>query len=107
MAVAAALTPAKLERTVNGLRFGWGHRHDPDAAQTQLAELLRSFTTSTQPRCRVLAAQAFPLTVGTRHRWANGAISATKLATDPDVARRIETVRGRARPELIIYRLDI
>jgi hypothetical protein len=45
--------------------------------------ILRGFTTSSQTRCRALAAQAFPLALGPRHRYADGEVSASRLVADP------------------------
>jgi hypothetical protein len=94
VAVAAAITPAELEKTVNSLRFGWDRDRDPDAMQARLAKILRGFTTSSQTRCRALAAQAFPLALGPRHRYADGEVSASRLVTDPDVAVLVALARN-------------
>lgn len=51
VAVAAATTPAQLEKAVNSLRFGWDRDRDPDVAQARLATILRAFTTSSQTKC--------------------------------------------------------
>jgi hypothetical protein len=50
--VAAAITPAELEKAFNSLRFGWDRDRDPDVVQARLAKILRGFTTSSQTRCR-------------------------------------------------------
>jgi hypothetical protein len=93
-AVAAAITPAELEKAVNSLRFGWDRDRDPDVVQARLAKILRGFTTSSQTRCRALAAQAFPLALGPRHRYADGEVSASRLVTDPDVAVLVARARN-------------
>jgi hypothetical protein len=93
-ALAAVLTPATLEKIVNGLRFGWHHRQDPDAARARLAELMRAFITSTQGACRALAAQAFPLTLDARHHYREGEVSATRLVADTEVAVRVGLARN-------------
>jgi hypothetical protein len=51
IASAAAITPAELAKAIDGLRYGWEHLQDPDAARETLAKILRTFTTSTQTRC--------------------------------------------------------
>jgi hypothetical protein len=86
LAAAPALTPARLAKAVIGLRFGYAYQRDPDAAAARLAKILRGFVTSSTTRCRALAAEAFPLTVGPRHRYAEGEVSATRLVTDPATA---------------------
>jgi hypothetical protein len=102
LAAAPVLTPARLSKLVNGLLFGWEHERDPDAAQATLATLLRAFVTSSSTRCRALAAEAFPLTLGPRHRYAEGEVSATKLAADPEIAVLVALARNyhlRSLPE--------
>jgi hypothetical protein len=94
VAVAAAITPAELEKAVNSLRFGWDRDRDPDGVQSRLAKILRAFTTSSQTRCRALAAQAFPLVLGPRHRYADGEVSASRLITDLDVAVLVALARN-------------
>ncbi|MGP4027163.1 hypothetical protein [Actinomadura sp. 3N407] len=102
IAAAPAITAAELGKAVDGLLNGWEHRQDPSAAQTTLAKLLRAFTTSSNVRCRALAAQAFPLIVGPRHRYSKGEVSATILIADPEVAVLVALARNyhmRSLPE--------
>jgi hypothetical protein len=94
VALAAVLTPATLEKIVNGLRFGWHHRQDPDAARARLAELMRAFITSAQNASRALAAEAFPLTLDARHHYREGEVSATRLVADTEVAVRVGLARN-------------
>lgn len=94
VAVADAITPAELRKAVNGLLFGWNREQDPERAQAELAKILRAFATSKETRCRALAAQAFPLTLGPRHRYARGEVSAARLVTDPDVAVLVALARN-------------
>ncbi len=102
IAAAPAITSAELSKAVNSLRFGWWRRQDPDAAAALLATLLRAFTSSPNVRCRALAAQTFPLSLGQRHRYADGEVSATKLAADTETAVLVALARNhhlRALPE--------
>ncbi|MET9265229.1 hypothetical protein [Amycolatopsis sp. NPDC004079] len=102
LAAAPVLTPARLSKLVNGLLFGWEHERNPDSARTTLATLLRAFVTSSNTRCRALAAEAFPLTLGPRHRYVDGEVSATKLAADSEVAVLVALARNyhmRSLPE--------
>ncbi|MFI7643402.1 hypothetical protein [Nonomuraea sp. NPDC049400] len=94
IAAAPAITAAELGKVVDGLRYGWEHRQDPGAAQATLAKMLRAFTTSSDIRCRALAAEAFPLIVGPRHRYTKGEVSATKLIADPEVAVLVALARN-------------
>jgi hypothetical protein len=94
VAAAPAITAAQLSRTVDELRYGWQQGQDPDAAQVRLVTLLRAFTTSSNTRCRALAAQAFPLTLGPRHRYAQGEVSASKLVADPEIAVLVALARN-------------
>ncbi len=94
IASAAAITPAELAKAIDGLRYGWEHHHNPDAAHATLAKILRAFTTSPQTRCRALAAQAFPLTLGPRHRYADGEVSASRLVADSEVAVLVALARN-------------
>lgn len=94
LALAPAFTPAALERIVADLRFGWRRRHDEEADHERLAEVLRAFTNSRDARTRALAAQAFPLTIAARHHYAEGAVSAPRLAADPEVAVRVGLARN-------------
>ncbi|MEU8308972.1 hypothetical protein AB0C84_35960 [Actinomadura sp. NPDC048955] len=102
IAAAPAITPNQLGKAVDGLLHGWEHRRDPRAAQTTLAKLLRAFTRSSNVRCRALAAEAFPLVVGPRHRFSKGEVSATVLIADPEVAVLVALARNhhvRSLPE--------
>lgn len=94
IAAAPAITAAQLGKMVASLQYGWDHRQDPDAAQATLVKMLRAFTTSASIRCRALAAEAFPLIVGPRHRYTQGEVSATKLIADPEVAVLVALARN-------------
>jgi hypothetical protein len=94
IAAAPAITAAELGKVVDGLRYGWEHRQDPGTAQATLANMLRAFTTSSDIRCRALAAEAFPLIVGPHHRYTKGEVSATKLIADPEVAVLVALARN-------------
>lgn len=94
LAAAPALTPARLAKAVSGLRFGYAYQRDPDAVAARLAKILRGFVTSSTTRCRALAAEAFPLTVGPRHRYAEGEVSATRLVADPETAVVVALARN-------------
>lgn len=83
---APLLTAAHLERTVRNLSNGRAIHHADGRAEPpreRLMALLRGFTLSRDPKHRALAAQAFPLNDRGRHAWAEGTVSAFKLATDP------------------------
>ncbi|MFG1858929.1 hypothetical protein ACGFJT_44340 [Actinomadura geliboluensis] len=94
VAAAPAITAAELGKAVDGLQYGWEHRQDPNAAQTTLTKLLRAFTTSSNVRCRALAAEAFPLTLGSRHHYSKGEVSATRLIADQEVAVLVALARN-------------
>jgi hypothetical protein len=94
IAAAPAITPAELAKAVDRLRYGWEHHRNPDEAQTTLAKILRAFSTSPQTKCRALAAQAFPLTLGPRHRYAEGEVSASRLVADSEVAVLVALARN-------------
>lgn len=53
---------------------------DPDPLAVAVR---KAFTLSPQPAQRALAAEGFALSIGPRHRWAHGEVSATRLLSDP------------------------
>lgn len=81
-------TPASLRQAVSILRSDrpWGIRRD--AALPTATAVMRGFTTSRNHRHRALAAEAFDLTTGPEHAWADGELSAVLLVADPHWAVR-------------------
>jgi hypothetical protein len=100
LTLAPAMTPAALARYVSRLAHpvdSW-QRTAADRASDRgrLAEVMRAFTRSADPRCRALAAQSFPLSASARHQFAAGQVSAPRLASDPVIAVRVALARNEA-----------
>jgi hypothetical protein len=97
--LAALYTPVSLGRAVSSLdrtRYDFYSWLDPEQVQqrTPAAAVLRAFITSRDRKARALAAEAFDLVATSRHRYADGAVSAVVLAADPEPLVRRSLARN-------------